>query len=194
MLFLIIKGTLSENVRRLYVKDHDEKDAQSTKPAEYAFDLVCTSCREAHGSPVLINLVEKHEMPGSKGEASFIMKCKFCSKDISVNLLKFEKYLYNPDSGVEEDELEEKSIKLTRKKHGLKSLKENNNAAILQLDCRGCELTKFYPSSVMFQAELTSGNVMDCQFENGEDEWYDYDEDAGEEVSVSSFQSEIIKG
>lgn len=177
MLYLIIQGDLSENIKKIYPKDSVES------PAEYAFDLVCTSCREANESPIVINGFEKHEMPGSKGEASFLLKCKFCGKDCSVNLNYFEDALYN-EPNINKDK---------RKKSGLKSVSDAS-AAILQLDCRGCDLKQFYLDSIIFNVELSSGKVLECQFDKGENEWYDYDDDAGEEVTITDFCSEFVKG
>lgn len=178
MLYLTIKGNLSSNIEK--VTPHDLE----TESAEFTFDVVCTSCREAHDSPIMINSFERHEMPGSRGEASFLMKCKFCGKDCSINLEHFEDSLYNEPS-INKDK---------RKKHGLNKLNDNV-AVILQLDCRGCDVTKFYfDNNLIFDVQLTSGKIMECQFDQDENEWYDYDEDSGEEVSITSFEYEFVKG
>ncbi|MCB5513396.1 CXXC-containing zinc-binding protein, partial [Thomasclavelia ramosa] len=62
----------------------------------------------------------------------------------------------------------------------------------LSLDCRGCELIKFYPDTITFEVSLSSGKVMLCQLEDNE--WYDYDDNLGEEVTMTDFSSSIIKG
>ncbi|AQZ13355.1 YCR090C [Zygosaccharomyces parabailii] len=180
MLYLVINATLSENIKRIFPRDVEES------AAEYTFDLLCTSCREKHESPVVINRFEKHQIPGSKGEASFLMKCRFCGKEISVGLAEFEDSLYNGD---ERKEVLDKR-KIQRKKHDLKNLV--GKCVLLAMDCRGCEITGFYSDNLTFVAELISGKNIEFQFE--EDEWYDYDDDAGEEVSVTEFSYEIIKG
>ncbi|CCF60327.1 hypothetical protein KAFR_0J02630 [Kazachstania africana CBS 2517] len=178
MLYLAISATLSENIKSVRVKDSVQE------PAEYTFQISCNNCREVNPAPVLINSVEKHDMAGSKGEASFTMKCKFCSTECSVNLNHFEESL-----GAEPQISKDK-----RKKSGLAKL-STDSAAILQLDCRGCELTKFYfDNNLTFVVELVSGNKLECQFDQGENEWYDYDDDAGEEVSITDFACEFFKG
>lgn len=185
MLYMVCEGNLSENIKKVSVKN------SATDAAELAFDLTCTNCRETHDSPVIINCVEKHEMPGSKGEASFVLKCKFCGKDCSVNIEAFENALYNGDVEVNSDDIDK--VKTQRKKRGLKSAKDTQ-AALFEFDCRGCELVTFHPSSVIFIVKLLSGNTLECQLEEGENEWYDYDDNDGEEVSITDFKFDIIKG
>lgn len=181
MLYLIIDATLSENIKRVFPQD------SQGSAAEYTFDLVCTSCREKHDVPVAINRFEKHQLPGSKGDASFIMKCRFCGKESSVDLSKFEDALYN---GNEDDSEIFEKMKKQRKKHDLKNL--NGQCALLSMDCRGCEITSFYPDNLTFAAELTSGRTLEFKLEDGE--WYDYDDYSGEEVSLTEFDYKIIKG
>lgn len=184
MLYVVLSASVSENIGRLKVKDLD------TDPADYAFELVCTNCREKHDSKVTINRLEKHTMSGSRGEASFVMKCKFCGKDCSINLERTQEELYN----LEEEsnrELVEKT-RVYRKKIGIKNV-DSSKAILLALDCRGCEALNLDFSNLTFEACLVSGKVMEATFEE-ENEWYDYDDDAGEEVSITDLQFDIIKG
>lgn len=183
MLFLAVDAIMSDNIKRIYPQDTE--DAM----AEYIFDIVCTNCREQHSSSVAINRFEKHQVSGSKGEASFLIKCKFCGKESSINLSKFEDYLHNT-TNTDPEILND--IKKQRKKRGLKST-TLKNALLLELDCRGCEITHFYSGNLTLMVELTSGKKMQFQFED-ENEWYDYDDDAAEEVFVTDFSSEILKG
>ncbi|QEU59239.1 hypothetical protein KDRO_B05050 [Kluyveromyces lactis] len=185
MLFLTAFATLSENIRRIFPKDTEQS------PAEYTFKLVCTSCREEHDSPIRINRFESHEMPGSKGNASFVMKCKFCGNECSINLTRTKEDLYNLDEESNFELIEQS--KKDRKKVGLRSVPVEK-AVWLELDCRGCEVIKFEPADTIFVAELVSKKEMEFQFEDDENEWYDYDDDAGEEVSVVDMNFEIVKG
>lgn len=174
---------MSENIKCIYPEDTKEAVAQ------YMFDVVCTHCREEHGSSIVIDRFDKTDMPGSRGEASFVMKCKFCGSDCSIDLLPFEDALHNPtalDSGALD------KIKEVRKKHGLKNI-PSESCVLLQLDCRGCEVVRFHPGNLTFNAELTSGKLMSFQLED-DAEWYDYDDDANEEVTVTDLQGTIFKG
>lgn len=183
MLFLTINALMSDNIKCIYPEDTENAIAQ------YMFDVQCTHCRETHSSPVTIDRFERHEMPGSRGEASFVMRCKFCGSDISINLSKFEDCLYN--ASCTEPDMISKTKEL-RKKHGLRDL-SLDSAALLELDCRGCEVTAFHPGNLTFIAELTSGKSMSFQLED-DSEWYDYDDDSGEEVTVTELRGTIIKG
>ncbi|CAI4056856.1 uncharacterized protein SKDI_03G1470 [Saccharomyces kudriavzevii IFO 1802] len=179
-LFLVIEATLSENVAKVSI------DNTSESRAEFTFDLQCTSCRELHDSKIMINTFEEHAMPSSKGTASFLMKCKFCSKELSVNVSIFEsEYL------TDQADHEWAKLKDVRKKHALSKVKENSFLPLV-FDCRGCELVKFYPDNITFKVLLNSGKVMACQLEDNE--WYDYDDDSGEEVTMTEFSSDFIKG
>lgn len=175
---------MSENVKCVYPKDNEKV------MAEYIFDITCTNCREPHDVPVSINRFEKHQMPGSRGEASFVMKCKFCGKDVSISMYQFEEVLYNAETRSEEVF---SKIKEQRKKKGLRGV-DTEKAILLEMDCRGCEINNLDVANITFVAELTSGKKMEFQFEGGENEWYDYDDDAGEEVFIIDFDSQVIKG
>lgn len=183
MLFLIINASLSENIKRIYPEDSSDAAAQ------YMFDVVCTHCREEHGSSIVIDRFGKTEMPGSRGEASFVMRCKFCGSDCSINLSSFEESLYNPTL-MEPAALDK--IKEVRKKRGLRNVSAES-CALLELDCRGCEIVRFHPGNLTFVAELTSGKTMSFELEDGT-EWYDFDDDSNEEVTVTDFQGTIFKG
>lgn len=185
MLYLIASAIQSENIRRLYPKDTEEN------PAEYTFRVICSSCREEHDAPVRINRFEKTEMTGSRGDASLVMRCKFCGKTSSVNLERTSEDVYNLDYDGNSEIIEK--IKSDRKKSGLKKI-PINQTILLALDCRGCEVSKFEIADTVFVAELSSGKEMEFQFDEGENEWYDYDDDCGEEVSVVDMCFEIVNG
>ncbi|AET38248.1 uncharacterized protein Ecym_2527 [Eremothecium cymbalariae DBVPG len=185
MLYLFVTAVLSENIKCFYPTDNEQQ------PAEYTFQIVCTSCRETHDSPVRINRFEKHVMPGSRGEASFLMKCRFCNKECSINLERTEEDLYNVANESNVDVIK-RSI-AARKKRGLKNF-DSNSAVWLALDCRGCDVLSYIAADTKFSVELVSGKVMECVFDEGENEWYDYDDDAGEEVSITDLKLDIFKG
>ncbi|SCU77460.1 LAMI_0A01222g1_1 [Lachancea mirantina] len=184
MLFLSATANLSDNIRSFRPLDTVES------PSEYTFNLMCTHCREMHDSKVTINQFEKHSMSGSRGEASFVVKCKFCGNESSINLQRTEEDLYNFNHESTGD-LVQKTKEL-RKKQGIKGIKEDQ-ALLLALDCRGCEPTALDVSNLTFVIELTSGKTMECTLDDEDLEWYDYDEDAGEEVSVTEAKFGFIK-
>ncbi|CEP61085.1 uncharacterized protein LALA0_S02e06392g [Lachancea lanzarotensis] len=184
MLYVVVSATLSENISHFSVHDTD------SDVADYALEIVCTNCREKHNSLVYVNGLEKHEVSGGKGEASLVVKCKFCGSQSTVNLERTEEKLYNLD--VEENAEAVEKVKLQRKKKGIKKV-ESSKSVVLALDCRGCEVTGLDFSNLTFDVKLTSGSEMQAVFE-GENEWYDYDENSAEEVSVVDLAFEVVKG
>ncbi|SCU77615.1 LANO_0A00826g1_1 [Lachancea nothofagi CBS 11611] len=184
MLYVAISATFSENISSLSVKDTD------AELADYALEVVCTNCREKNDSRVTVNRLEKHEMSGSRGEASFVMKCKFCGSECSINLEKTEEKLYNLE--IEENTEAVQKVKVQRKKQGIKKV-EASQAILLALDCRGCEVINLAYTNLIFEVQLTSGSTMEASFED-ENEWYDYDDKASEEASIVDLKFEVVKG
>ncbi|SCU92205.1 LADA_0F15104g1_1 [Lachancea dasiensis] len=184
MVYTVISATLSDNISCLSVKDTDDD------LAEYALQLRCIDCREVNDSKVTVNRMEKYEMSSGKGEASLVMKCKFCGNDCSVNLEKYEEKLYNLDLEENGDVINKQLLQ--RKKKGIKKV-EDSRAVALELDCRGCDVFAVDFSNLTFNVEMVSGNVLEASF-GDENEWYDYDDKAGEEVSVTDMSFEVVKG
>lgn len=183
MIYLCVTADLTSNINKLAILDSPEA------PAEYCFKLVCTSCREAHGSPIFINAYETKEMAGSKGVSSFVAKCKFCGNEISIGLMRFESSLVNPETITDQDFF--KGLLAKRKKLGINNL-GNEYYIPLQLDCRGCDIIHWEPSNLTFEVTLNTGTILGAQLEDNE--WYDYDENSGEEVSVTNISHVFKKG
>ena len=51
------------------------------------FRLKCPNCGEAPEQWVYVTREEEHDMPGSRGKANYVAKCKFCKRDGSIDLL-----------------------------------------------------------------------------------------------------------
>jgi hypothetical protein len=113
------------------VTDLRPKDTEQD-PYFYTFKVQCTSCREVHPNWVSFNRFEQHEIPGSRGEANFVWKCKLCQKTHSASIV-------NGPHAYAGDE----------KRKGTK---------VIEIDCRGLEFTEFKPdvsvSSILSQARF----------------------------------------
>ena len=59
-----------ENVHCFYLEDSDD----------WYFRTQCTKCKEESPDPIYFNLVQKMAVEGSRGEANYIAKCKFCDQ------------------------------------------------------------------------------------------------------------------
>ncbi|KAJ5636357.1 uncharacterized protein N7484_009670 [Penicillium longicatenatum] len=149
MLSLVLKAEL-EGVTDLQPSDTEEN------PYFYTFKVQCSSCRETHPNWVSFNRFEQHEIPGSRGEANFVWKCRLCTKTHTASIV----------SGPNVYEADEK-------KAGKK---------IIEIDCRGLEFVDFQADGE-WEAKGAETSTRFKEIDLMEGEWYDYDEKAGE-VSI----------
>ncbi|KAH6861138.1 hypothetical protein BKA58DRAFT_47491 [Alternaria rosae] len=145
------------------VTDLRPNDTEDT-PFFYTFKVQCTSCREVHPNPVSVNRFEMNEQSGSKGEANFVWRCKNCKREHSANITAA------PTSYEQSD-----------------PPKKTN---ILMFDCRGLEFVEFVAEGEFLATGTESGTKF-SGIELPDGEWYDYDEKAGEEVSITNVEWEI---
>ncbi|KAJ5242683.1 uncharacterized protein N7469_001010 [Penicillium citrinum] len=154
MLSLVLTAEL-EGVTSLKPTDTEEN------PYFYTFKVQCTSCRETHPNWVSFNRFEEHEIPGSRGEANFVWKCRLCTKTHSASII----------SGPNTYEVQEK-------KTGQK---------IIEMDCRGLEFVEFKPDGE-WEAKGIESSTPFSGIDLLEGEWYDYDEKSNEEVSIKELK------
>lgn len=154
------------------MRDFTPHDIES-QPFFYTFTIQCSSCREEHSNPVSINRFEKHEIPGSRGEANLVWRCRNCKRQASAQIV--------------EDKAGSLAETNTDARRGLE---------IIKIDCRGMTLLDFKADEsgewTAKGAESTSEFKI-AAADLAEGEWFDYDEKAGEEVSVKEVKFEIVK-
>ncbi|KAJ5106797.1 Protein of unknown function DUF866 eukaryotic [Penicillium angulare] len=169
MLTLTLKAEL-EGVTALKPIDTEEN------PYFFTFKVQCSSCRETHPNWVSFNRFEQHEIPGSRGEANFVWKCRLCTKTHSASIITAPK------------EYDAEAKKAEQK--------------IIEMDCRGLEFIDFKADvsnvlvaymHVPFYSRRIQGEWEAKGIESStpftaidllEGEWYDYDEKSSEEVSI----------
>ncbi|KAF8474613.1 hypothetical protein BDZ91DRAFT_770081 [Kalaharituber pfeilii] len=133
-------------------------------PAYYMFKVQCTSCRKTHANRVSISRFESHELSGSKGQASFVWKCKNFQREAFALIM----------SG--------------STSYDISSPPKQVN--IYTIECRGFKLNDFKPEGNWSAMEEESG----AKFEGtdlGDGEWFDFDEKAGQEVSIKEIKWDI---
>ncbi|KAL2044240.1 hypothetical protein N7G274_002945 [Stereocaulon virgatum] len=138
----------------------------SEEPFFYTFKVQCTSCREVHSNWVSVSRYECNEVSGSKGEANFVWRCKTCKRESTA------------------------TIKNAPQAYLQSSPPKRQN--IIEFDCRGLEFVEFKADGEWMAKGLESStgfSGIDLQ----EGEWFDYDEKAGEEVSIKDIKWEIIR-
>ncbi|KAI0007527.1 DUF866-domain-containing protein [Xylariaceae sp. FL0662B] len=134
-------------------------------PFWYTFTVQCTSCRETHANPIAVSRFETSELSGSRGEANFVWKCKNCKRESSCSI-----------------------------KTAPKSYEQNEppkQQSIIEFDCRGLEFVSFSPEGEWLADGLESGTKFEGIDSLQEGEWFDYDEKAGDEVSIKDLKWEI---
>ncbi|KAJ2902136.1 DUF866 domain-containing protein [Zalerion maritima] len=139
-------------------------DDTPENPFWYTFKVECTSCRETHPNWVGVSRFEMNEMSGSRGEANFVWKCKNCKREASATI-KAAPASY---------EVAEPPKKVK----------------IIELDCRGLEFTEFKPEGEWLAQGTDSGTKF-TGIELTDGEWFDYDEKAGDEVSIKEVEWDI---
>ncbi|KAK0645343.1 UPF0587 protein C2D10.03c [Lasiodiplodia hormozganensis] len=147
------------------VTDLKPNDTQEN-PFYYTFKVQCTSCREIHPNWVSVSRFEQNEQSGSRGEANFVWKCKNCKREHSANITEAPKSYHQQSPP--------------------KSQK------IITFDCRGLEFVEFKPDGEWSATGLESGSKFD-QIDLTEGDWFDYDEKAGEEVSIKDLKWDIVR-
>lgn len=161
----MVKFFLKAKAELVNVTDLEPVDSPQN-PYEYTFTIECTKCREVHDKPVTINTFEQHEITGSRGEASFVFRCKNCKSEHLAQVERTKQKLTIEDNG--------KWVKL------------------LEIDARGLDFVKF---EALGQWQCHSSNSVtqfsEVDLEDGE--WYDYDDNAGEEVSVTEVSFDIAR-
>ncbi|KAH6656703.1 hypothetical protein BKA67DRAFT_552769 [Truncatella angustata] len=133
-------------------------------PFWYTFTVQCTSCRETHPNPVAVSRFENNEMSGSRGEANFVWKCKNCKRESTASI----KTAPTPYEQGEPPKAQ----------------------SIIEFDCRGLEFTDFHSEGTWLADGVDSGTKF-AEIELTDGEWYDYDEKAGEEVSIKELKWNI---
>jgi len=101
---------------------------------------------------------------GSKGEANFVWRCKNCKREHSASIRA-------PPAPYEQGE-------------------PPKQQKVIEFDCRGLELIEFKAEGEWLAEGIDSGTKF-TGIELLDGEWYDYDEKAGEEVSVKDIAWEI---
>ncbi|KAL4800330.1 hypothetical protein BDV19DRAFT_353869 [Aspergillus venezuelensis] len=159
MLSLVLTAELT-GVTDLRPQDTEEN------PYYYTFKVQCTSCRETHPNWVSFNRFETHEIPGSRGEANFVWKCKLCGRTHSASILNAPiAYAAGADD-------------------------KRKGGKVIDLECRGLEFTEFKPDGE-WEAKGLESNTPFTGIDLSEGEWYDYDEKAGDEVAVKEITWEL---
>lgn len=149
------------------VTDLRPQDSVS-QPFEYSFIIRCINCREVHSKPITVNLYERYETGDSKGDASFVSSCSFCKCRSQL------------------------SIKLPSKFKGYSQDDSGQRVKMLEIDARGYDVVEYVADGPF----VCKGSESGCEFKEvllEDTEWYDYDDEAAQETSITDVKWEIAK-
>ena len=140
--------------------------------------LKCNSCGDVPKNWQYVNQTESSDLKGGRGSANAVIKCKLCSRENSIDIIKdsFSSYDF-ADSG--------------------------KFKTLVAFDCRGLEPVDFSPRNGWtckgyLAAEDNDGeegkegsdfNDVDL----AEEEWADYDEKIEESTMISEMKSQFVK-
>uniref|UniRef100_A0A915PU86 Hflx-type G domain-containing protein n=1 Tax=Setaria digitata TaxID=48799 RepID=A0A915PU86_9BILA len=126
--------------------------------------LKCTNCGEEPKHWQYVIEEEKFNMPGSRGNANILEKCKLCGRMNSLEIVKdsFQSYKTSDDY----DEL-------------------------IRFDCRGLEPVDFDPRSGWRAVGTESATVFE-NIDLTEKEWVDYDEKVAEPTEINEIHCRFV--
>ncbi|XP_026052023.1 UPF0587 protein C1orf123-like [Carassius auratus] len=129
--------------------------------------LKCGNCGEVSEKWQYITLLDSMPLKGGRGSASMVQKCKLCSRENSIDILRDTITPYNAEDS-------------------------ERYKTIVQFECRGLEPVDFQPQAGF----AASGAETPTQFPEinlQEKDWTDYDEKASESVGIYEVTHQFIK-
>ncbi|KAM0096477.1 hypothetical protein ACP6JD_000240 [Aspergillus fumigatus] len=86
--------------------------------------------------------------------------------------------------------------------HAYEGDEKGKGSKVIEIDCRGLEFTEFKPDARFltmdaqgeWEAKGIDSSTPFTGIDLSEGEWYDYDEKAGEEVSIKEIKWEVGRG
>lgn len=130
------------------------------------FKTKCASCGEVSAEFQYVTQVESAPLKGGRGSASMVAKCKLCSRENSIDILKETIKPYSNDAA--------------------------QFQTIVAFDCRGLEPIEFEARGGWTVEHHESGASFD-DVSLVENEWADFDERSGEPVGITELEHQFVK-
>ncbi|WAR23774.1 CZIB-like protein, partial [Mya arenaria] len=128
--------------------------------------LRCANCGEETHEFQYLTLIENAPLKGGRGHASMVVKCKLCSRENSIDIMRDTITSYNAEDS-------------------------NHFKTIVVFDCRGVEPIDFSPR-IGFTAEGEESGTPFPEVSLTEGEWAEYDEKQKEPVGVSEIEHKFV--
>jgi hypothetical protein len=133
--------------------------------------FTCQKCREATDKFLVFTADDVHDMPGGRGAANLVATCKHCKAPFSADVVK------PPGSA---------------RAAAAEYTTSGKPARICRLEARGAAPTEAQLSPEGVTVTGPSGATWDDVDIGGEDGWCEYDEAAGESVTVSAAALTVV--
>ncbi|KAI9179306.1 hypothetical protein H9P43_005969 [Blastocladiella emersonii ATCC 22665] len=129
---------------------------------DWALTVRCTSCNEVNPAIVTVSADETSDISGSRGEANLVMRCKFCKREGSINIV--------PKSMTADNALDD-------------------GKAIVHLECRGIDVESWHArNGWKVYAADSKTTWLDADLS---DDWFEVDEKTSNPVSISDVQTSV---
>ncbi|XP_076043121.1 CXXC motif containing zinc binding protein [Oratosquilla oratoria] len=132
---------------------------------QYSIKTKCNGCHEVSEKWQVVSGDEETDLPGSRGKANFVTKCKMCKKVNNLDVCLSTKKMYTADD-------------------------TPGFSEIITFECRGLSVVDFRFGDGWKCIGVDSG----VEFANLDlsQEWYEYDEEANCPVSISDLKYKIV--
>jgi Eukaryotic protein of unknown function (DUF866) len=124
------------------------------------FIVSCSNCNEVNDREIYFSYNEQIEVNGTRGVFNFAMKCKVCSKGITMNFVN---------------------------KPGLKYSQSEQFQKIAEIESRGGKVVSWRPSRGFCVVSESGTAFLDVNFE--ELDWVEYDEQAAQLLGVYEIET-----
>ncbi|VDD74405.1 unnamed protein product [Mesocestoides corti] len=158
-LFDLLFSARLEGVRELLPSGEDFR---------WYIKVKCTNCMEEHENVVYVCALEQEPIKGSRGLTNLKLKCKFCGRENSADIVEGSVKAYH----------EEESEKMR---------------PIVRFECRGLEPLTFSPRVGWRVVSSSNSATVFDDVDLGQGEWADYDEAGDQCVEIFDVTSEFCK-
>lgn len=144
----------------------------------------CSSCGEESGKYARLELNDKTPVPGGRGEANLVVKCKLCSRVNSAGAY-LTSFSFVTEYSSSLSDLIPKSVAAYRQEDS------ENFRTIVQLECRGIEPTDCFFSRGFVATSESGTTFPEVDLEEGE--WVDYDDKNNASVGIYGLTHQFVK-
>lgn len=147
-----------ENITKLQTESEDFR---------WYLKLKCSHCGDETPEFVYLSLLDSQPLKGGRGSASLVIKCKLCSRENSIDIVKDSYKSYDFED-------------------------VPNFKTIVTFDCRGVEPTTF-DARVGWKAEGHESGTKFTEIDLSNLEWADFDEKTNQPVGIYELEHRFVK-